>query len=99
MPSSPLTIYTIGHGRHAFDYFLGLLRQQARVGWSNDLEQTISKMEEEMRMLRQRLESDAASSAPPLPIWLFLPAITTRWWLQTRWASGIPQTEGSPGPG
>lgn len=27
MPSSSLTIYTIGHGRHAFDYFLGLLRQ------------------------------------------------------------------------
>lgn len=25
--NSPITIHTIGHGRHAFDYFLGLLRQ------------------------------------------------------------------------
>jgi uncharacterized protein (DUF488 family) len=25
--STPLTIYTIGHGRHPFEYFLGLLRQ------------------------------------------------------------------------
>lgn len=27
MPSPALTIYTIGHGRHPFDYFLELLRQ------------------------------------------------------------------------
>ncbi|HKR00578.1 MAG TPA: DUF488 domain-containing protein [Pyrinomonadaceae bacterium] len=27
MSSSPLTIYTIGHGRHPFSYFLELLRQ------------------------------------------------------------------------
>ena len=27
MPDAALTIYTIGHGRHTFDYFLGLLRR------------------------------------------------------------------------
>ena len=27
MPEDPLTVYTIGHGRHAFNYFLELLRQ------------------------------------------------------------------------
>jgi uncharacterized protein (DUF488 family) len=27
MSSSPLTIYTIGHGRHPFDYFIDLLRR------------------------------------------------------------------------
>jgi carbon storage regulator CsrA len=46
---------------------LGLLRQQAREGWSNDLEQTIAKMEEEMQMVRQRLERDAARAPLPLP--------------------------------
>src|SRR5918998_4497504 len=25
--TSPVTIYTVGHGRHPFDHFLGLLRQ------------------------------------------------------------------------
>src|SRR6266849_2346121 len=46
---------------------LGLLRQQASAGWSDDLERTIDKMEEEMQMLRQRLESDAAKAPPPQP--------------------------------
>ena len=27
MSSNPITIYTIGHGRHQFDYFVGLLRR------------------------------------------------------------------------
>jgi uncharacterized protein (DUF488 family) len=27
MSGAELTIYTIGHGRHSYDYFLGLLRQ------------------------------------------------------------------------
>jgi carbon storage regulator CsrA len=49
---------------------LGLLRQQARAGRSDDLERTVSKMEEEMQMLRRRLESDAAKtpSSPPQPV-------------------------------
>jgi carbon storage regulator CsrA len=42
---------------------LGLLRQQARAGLTDELERTITKMEEEMQMLRQRLES--AAKAPP----------------------------------
>src|SRR5262249_25613133 len=44
---------------------LGLLRQRAKTGLSDDLERTIGKMEEEMQMLRQRLESDAAKAPSP----------------------------------
>jgi carbon storage regulator CsrA len=45
---------------------LGLLRQQAKAGSTDDMQRTIGKMEEEMQMLRQRLENDAAK-APPAP--------------------------------
>jgi carbon storage regulator CsrA len=45
---------------------LGLLRQQARAGLTDELERTITMMEEEMQMLRQRLES-AAVKVPPAP--------------------------------
>jgi carbon storage regulator CsrA len=46
---------------------LGLLRQQARAGLNDEMERTIAKIEEEMHLLRQRLESEAAPapSQPP----------------------------------
>ena len=44
---------------------LGLLRQQARAGLSDEMERTIAKIEEEMQRLQQRLESEA--SQPPKP--------------------------------
>ena len=43
---------------------LGLLRQQARAGLSDELERTIAKIEEDMQLLRQRLEGEAATPAP-----------------------------------
>ena len=43
---------------------LGLLRQQARAGLSDELERTIAKIEEDMHLLRQRLESEAATTPP-----------------------------------
>jgi carbon storage regulator CsrA len=46
---------------------LGLLRQQARAGLIDELERTITKMEEEMQMLRQRLESAAVKAPPATP--------------------------------
>ena len=48
---------------------LGLLRQQARAGLSDEMERTIAKIEEEMQRLQQRLESEAAQtpSQPPKP--------------------------------
>jgi carbon storage regulator CsrA len=46
---------------------LGLLRQQARAGLTDDLERTITKMEEEMQMLRQRLGSPAVKVPPATP--------------------------------
>ena len=48
---------------------LGLLRQQARAGLSDEMERTIAKIEEEMQGLQQRLESEAAQtpSQPPKP--------------------------------
>jgi carbon storage regulator CsrA len=48
---------------------LGLLRQQARAGLSDEMERTIAKIEEEMQRLQQRLESEAAQtpSQPPNP--------------------------------
>jgi carbon storage regulator CsrA len=46
---------------------LGLLRQQAKAGSTDDLERTIAKMEEEMQLLRRRLETDAAKTPPPQP--------------------------------
>ncbi|HKG20339.1 MAG TPA: DUF488 domain-containing protein, partial [Blastocatellia bacterium] len=27
MEAGPVTVYTIGHGRHSFDYFVGLLKR------------------------------------------------------------------------
>jgi carbon storage regulator CsrA len=44
---------------------LGLLRQQARAGLSDELERTIAKIEEDMHLLRQRLGSEAATPPPP----------------------------------
>jgi carbon storage regulator CsrA len=44
---------------------LGLLRQQARAGLSKELECTIAKIEEDMHLLRQRLESEDATPPPP----------------------------------
>src|SRR6516164_7645951 len=44
---------------------LGMLRQQARAGLSDELERTIAKIEEDMHLLRQRLESEAATTPPP----------------------------------
>ena len=46
---------------------LGLLRQQARAGLSDELEPTIAKIEEDMHLLRQRLESEAATTPGILP--------------------------------
>ena len=46
---------------------LGLLRQQARAGLSDELEPTIAKIEEDMHLLRQRLESEAATTPSPPP--------------------------------
>jgi len=48
---------------------LGLLREQARAGLSDEMERTIAKIEEEMQRLQQRLESEAAQtpSQPPKP--------------------------------
>ena len=46
---------------------LGLLRQQARAGLSGDMELTIAKIEEEMHLLRQRLDSEAAQASSPPP--------------------------------
>ena len=48
---------------------LGLLREQARAGLSDEMERTIAKIEEEMQGLQQRLESEAAQtpSQPPKP--------------------------------
>jgi carbon storage regulator CsrA len=46
---------------------LGLLRQQVRAGLSGDMEQTIAKIEEEMHLLRQRLDSEAAQAPSPPP--------------------------------
>jgi carbon storage regulator CsrA len=46
---------------------LGLLRQQARAGLSDEMERTIAKIEEEMQKLRQRLESEAAQTPSPPP--------------------------------
>ena len=48
---------------------LGLLRQQARAGLSDEMERTIAKIEEEMQTLQQRLESEAAQTPaqPPKP--------------------------------
>ena len=48
---------------------LGLLREQARAGLSDEMERTIAKIEEEMQRLQQRLESEAAltPSQPPKP--------------------------------
>src|SRR6516162_1158813 len=46
---------------------LGMLRQQARAGLSDELEPTIAKIEEDMHLLRQRLESEAATTPSPPP--------------------------------
>ena len=46
---------------------LGLLRQQARAGLSDDMERTIATIEEEMHLLRQRLECEAAQT-PSQPL-------------------------------
>jgi len=46
---------------------LGLLRQQARAGLSDEMERTIAKIEEEMHLLRQGLESEAAQTPSPPP--------------------------------
>jgi len=46
---------------------LGLLRQQARAGLSDDMERTIATIEEEMQLLRQRLESEPAHAPSPPP--------------------------------
>ena len=46
---------------------LGLLRQQARAGLSDELERTIAKIEEDMHLLRQGLESEAATTPSPPP--------------------------------
>src|SRR6516164_6070852 len=46
---------------------LGLLRQQARAGLSDAMDRTIAKIEEEMHLLRQRLESEAAQTPSPPP--------------------------------
>jgi carbon storage regulator CsrA len=45
---------------------LALLRQQARAGLSDELERTIARIEEDMHLLRQRLESEPATTPPPL---------------------------------
>jgi carbon storage regulator CsrA len=44
---------------------LALLREQARAGLTAEVERTLAKMEEEVQMLRQRLESEAATAPPP----------------------------------
>jgi carbon storage regulator CsrA len=46
---------------------LGLLREQARAGLSDEMEGTIAKIEEEMHLLRQRLECEAAQT-PSQPL-------------------------------
>jgi len=46
---------------------LGLLRQQARAGLSDAMDRTITKIEEEMLGLQQRLESEAAQTPTPQP--------------------------------
>jgi carbon storage regulator CsrA len=46
---------------------LGVLRQQARAGLNAEMERTIAKIEEDMQLLRQRLEGEAATPAPPPP--------------------------------
>jgi carbon storage regulator CsrA len=46
---------------------LGLLRQQARAGLRDEMERTIAKIEEDMHLLRQRLESEAATTPAPMP--------------------------------
>jgi carbon storage regulator CsrA len=46
---------------------LGLLRRQAQAGLSEEMERTIAKIEEEMHLLRQRLESEAAEPPKPAP--------------------------------
>jgi carbon storage regulator CsrA len=46
---------------------LALLRQQARAGLSDELESTIANIEEDMHLLRQRLDREAATTLPPPP--------------------------------
>ena len=46
---------------------LGVLRQQARAGLNAEMELTIAKIEEDMQLLRQRLEGEAATPAPLPP--------------------------------
>src|SRR6516162_5673569 len=43
---------------------LGVLRQQAQAGLNAEMELTIAKIEEDMQLLRQRLEGEAATPAP-----------------------------------
>jgi carbon storage regulator CsrA len=46
---------------------LGVLRQQVQAGLTADMERTIAKMEEDMQLLRQRLESEAETPPQPAP--------------------------------
>jgi carbon storage regulator CsrA len=46
---------------------LGVLRQQARAGLNAEMERTIAKIEEDMQLLRQRLESEPATPTPQGP--------------------------------
>ena len=46
---------------------LGVLRQQARAGLNPEMERTIAKIEEDMQLLRQRLEGEVAAPAPAPP--------------------------------
>ena len=46
---------------------LGLLRQQARAGLSDAMERTIAKIEEDMHLFRQRLDSEPAQTPSRLP--------------------------------
>src|SRR6516164_11254034 len=46
---------------------LGLLREQARAGLSDEMERTIAKIEEDMHLFRQRLDSEPAQTPSRLP--------------------------------
>jgi carbon storage regulator CsrA len=46
---------------------LGVLRKQAQAGLNAEMERTITKIEEDMQLLRQRLEAEAAAPAPAPP--------------------------------
>jgi carbon storage regulator CsrA len=46
---------------------LGLLRQQARAGLGDEMERTIAKIEEDMHLFRQRLDSEPAQTPSRLP--------------------------------